>query len=66
MIRNMEDCLELQSCGVIKLCDLNKLQLNVKKCKKSTIARTKRINFYYNVNGYSIEDCNNVFNLAIN
>jgi hypothetical protein len=68
IICNTGDCLDLQD-SIDKLyswCSLNKLQLNIDKCKKiSFIRKTEVISFNFNVNGSLLARCNEISDLGV-
>ena len=68
VIETYQDCISLQESldKITSWCMSNKLQLNTQKCKKITFTRkNSNFNFYYNINGRILENCNEIRDLGV-
>ena len=67
-ITDLRDCIHLQEClhQLSTWCTLNKLQLNVGKCKSITFTNKHHaIDFSYKINNINLEKVNNISDLGI-
>ena len=68
VVNRAEDCYELQTSleKLLHWCNSNKFEINKSKCKKITFFRTREpISYYYNLDGYVLENCQQISDLGV-